>query len=287
MVLTLAAFLALLDNEVMIQGVYKSEQEVFDALKSAILSGAPSDDFVSYLKDFQQDKLTTGIEYKPPSFHKLSLEVRVLILNKFRKDYGLRQIIKQSDEPYNRPIPYFFTTLATMFYVLHEIEITNNIERTFVKVDKIEPPREVSYAEIIMSNRLLEQFTTSPTDPIYNARVIMQGRSVAIEYRSATYVIADLQEDGAYYKFVKYLLSPDNYEIDLDIEHIRTNVKSTETLSELIRHCGFTKELKEAFFPRLEKTRIRFSATAAFSASQFDALKKQAQKNREKTASKS
>src|SRR5665213_3650652 len=115
----------MLDNIGMTQGDYWPEQKVFDALETSVSSGTPSEEFLTYLKDFQQDKLTTGTPNRPPSFYMQSVGV-MTIMSRQLQNQGRHQVIKQIDVPTISPTPNFLSVIAAMCYVTHEIELTDN-----------------------------------------------------------------------------------------------------------------------------------------------------------------
>jgi hypothetical protein len=250
----------------MTQGSYKSEQEVFDALKAAVSSGVPSDEFVSYLKDFQLNKLTTGTIYRPPSFHKQLLEVHALISRQLRSDSGYRQVIKQINAPNDGPVPCFFTTLATMFYVLHEIEVTNNIGYDPMVVETgIRAVAKVSYAEIVVGDELVRKLSTPPTTRLERRPTatitLAEDRFILAIFDDGREgrISRKLSIDARPHKFIKYLLKNSRTSFGKGDIEIATGSRD---ITELINQCGFDKNIKPIFFPNTNELTVYFDPSA-------------------------
>lgn len=139
------------------------------------------------------------------------------------------------------------------------------------------PPQAT--AAVLPADIVTERTTSSP-DTV-EARVFMENVFVCVAVTGdKTYKIAKLGRNQSYYRFMRYLLEPENTDIDITIDEIKNiqSLRAASNLGELARRSGFNNTLKGAFFPTSSATRIRFRAVAQLSQDQIDAVKKQAAK---------
>lgn len=113
-------------------------------------------------------------------------------------------------------------------------------------------------------------------------RVIKDRRLIIIAIAGdQNYTVARLEDGGSYDRFMDYVLDAENADIDISIEDVNAlkgTLQSAKDLTELIRHSGFSKQLKLAFFPTSKGGKIRFTAVAMLSGQQIETVKKQAEK---------
>jgi hypothetical protein len=260
---------------------YWAEQEVFEAGRRS-LSGkkrAPSKKLLTYLTEFQHDKLTTGTTSRPPSF----TVQRERLVGEMQQKYleqGYRQLI--IGQAVN--VPNLLEVLLIMHHITHEIELTDNFGYAPREVATgVYTARNIPHAEFtIIGNELKKEIeqASKPQKAASTARVFMQGRAVCVEYQGRLYTIARLRESSTQYQFMQYLLTPDNHDIDITIQDINSipGCASVKNLTEPVRYCGFDKELKSAFFPVIRKERLRFTPAANLTTEQYISLQKQGNK---------
>jgi len=255
---------------------------------SGVNSQKATDDLIEYLKKWELGDLTTGEATKPADF----LHQQDIFFSALAGAYGKNKkpIIKWSDL-YGEVFSYRDHTLPPFW----ELLFWNQLVDSRLAITKMDYGKAKSkenhklykqpFAELIIKDQALLQRVTQALDPEkpvdYNARVLMEGRLVCVEIRGdKTYTIAKLDDGGSLYLFMQYLLSSDNFNMDLKIEDIRgiKGCASLKTLTEPVRYCGFNKVLKSAFFPVMKKDRIHFKNTALLDTMQINALKKQAVK---------
>ncbi len=156
------------------------------------------------------------------------------------------------------------------------------LEFKLSKIDKSRLREElVTYDNSFQPSRLVKHSQTEPS--VRAARVVMDGserryvRIVVTGY--GEFSIAKLQVGRAPFDFMHYLYRPENSETVITIKDIHKEISSCRTrkdMTELVGDCGFDKALKKAFFPVVEKGKVRFRPTAELDAKQFEALKKRA-----------
>jgi hypothetical protein len=274
---------------------YKTEQEVFDELKLALSSGKPSKKLLTYLDDFAHDRLTTGTIKRPRGFDWQVLGVRTAIYQKLRSGNGRHLVIQHSDTPANTDVSNFLSVIGVMCYVLHEIELTNNIGYGSQHIESGIKAHKVAYVEIIVGDELAQKLTTPPPErathstittlestPIKReGRVTKDGRLICIAITDdKTYPIKRLEKGGTYDKFMDYILNEENESIDVVIDEIQAieGLRSVKNLSLLARYSGFVKPFKRAFFTGSGKEKIHFQRTALLDNEQIEAVKMLAKK---------
>ncbi len=257
----------------------------------------------TYLTDYEQDELSTGTNTRPEDF-----AIQHIKLWQAAQGKGSRPIISQADVatstfwelilthhlltggikilnmgyddmPARKVTPGIWTVARNGTVPFAEFRVGPQLAR--VHVPKTEFAAPMASTDIVAKS--YEETSTR------EARVFMQGRTVCVEYDSEVYSIAVLREGGTFYRFMQFLLAPDNYDIDITIDEVRKikGFSRLENLTEPIRHCGFDKELKRAFFPLRKKGRVHFTPTAPMSAERLRSLKKQAEKIASKSKVKS
>ncbi len=200
--------------------------------------------------------------YKPP-FWELVLSYELLD-NKVK--------VKYMD--YDRRIDGLYDDNAQPFVDLSIVDKAQVklIKQRLAKIDKSKKPTTPSSIVELRPNG--EPSTRE-------AIVFMRGRLVYIAINGdKTYQIAKLEEGGSYNTFMNYLLAPENANIDITIDEIKSikGLKAAHDLTELVRHSGFNKILKEAFFVTSKHGKIRFAPTAQLTDKQVGAVKSQATK---------
>lgn len=268
---------------------YWLEREVYDAGRRALAKKqSPSNKFITYLTKFQHDQLTTGTITRLPSFASQHDKLVEIMRKKF-PDQGFRQIISGFDTA----LPRFWELFLAMHYVTREIEITNNVGFDRVELAAgISTAREVPHVEFTIVGSQLRQavsFNATPPEPAKPRKSTIQApvlpRTVSIVMKGFTicaeaddgklYMIKTLRADSTPYRFIDYVLSHRDEKITGTV--IRTAIKAdgVHNMSELVRQCGFTKNLlplKPVFFPGTSKTAVRFRRTAELDSEQMDIL---------------
>lgn len=263
---------------------YWPDKDVLLAGQQALASKAPSDKLLAYLKEYQQDLLTTGTPQGLPNF----ATQRNILIALMRQKYVGGQGYHQTVGGRTMGLPKFWELVLSMDFVSHEIELINNIGydegELFSGIRSTVPS---PYAEFVIIGEELKLAVSSEDDhrpfTTQEGRVFMQGRVVCITISGdKTYEIKELEENGPYHKFMNYLLAPENTDIDLSLEDIRgiKGLKATRDLSDIARYCGFNKKLKKAFIPVSKSDRLRFISRAQLDNEQVEAIKNQAAKLR-------
>jgi hypothetical protein len=276
---------------------YWTEGEVLSAGQCALLERSPSKELLAYLAEYQGDLLTTGTAEGLPSF----AAQRDKLINALRIKYAAVQGYHQTISALNVDLPKFWELVLSMDFVSHEIKLANNIGYDDREIAPgVRRAWAVPYAEFTIFGGSLKRAVAPKADPapptpptnIVSARsesepatreasVFMRGRLVCIAITGDNaYPIARLEENGTHHKFMNYLTAADNSDIDITINDISSikGLQSTRDLTELARHCGFSKQLKEAFFKTSKHGKVRFRPTAYLNDKQVEAVKIQAAK---------
>lgn len=106
----------------------------------------------------------------------------------------------------------------------------------------------------------------------YQAKIIIQSRIIYAKVDSGETIRISRKQraDGKPSKFIEYMLSHPRTHISK--HDIKYNVGSSD-ITELVRGCGFTKELKEIFFPGTTEQSACFFSDPTIDSKQMQALK--------------
>lgn len=105
---------------------YWLEQDVYEAGRRSLSAKkhTPSKKLLKYLTDFQQDELSTGT---PESFESFAVQ-REKLVDVMRKNFPAHQYRQTiGGRVIEVHFPKFWELMFTLYYITHEIEITNNI----------------------------------------------------------------------------------------------------------------------------------------------------------------
>lgn len=275
---------------------YRSIEDVFAAGQRAIAEKATDKKLAEYLDAFTQGRLTTGKPEGVPSYE-VQRDRMVAVMRKHYADgYGYHQTVRNADID----VPKFFELVLSLAFVAHDIELVSIGYDDCEIFPGLRRPK-VPYAEFVITSDTLKQEVaapdkiatpTAPPDIVparpdnaaakQEGRVIKDGRLILITITGdKTYIVARLEKDGSYDRFMDYVLDAENADIDISIEDINAlkgTLLSVKDLTELIRHSGFNKQLKLAFFPTSNWDKIRFTPVAMLNDRQVKAVKKQAEK---------
>jgi hypothetical protein len=256
---------------------YKTEQEVFDELKLALSSGKPSKKLLTYLDDFAHDRLTTGRIDRPQGFYWQLLGARTAIYQKLNTGNGRRQIIRQGDMPTNIDVHNFFSIIGVLCYVLHEIELTNNIGYQPLQVEDGVKAIKVAYAEIVVSDELADKLDVPPVQPVRPVTA-----TVALVDDRTIYAMLD---DGRKFRLSRRLTigaQPHSF-----IQHMRANpltslgrgdieiATGSRDITDLVHRCGFDEKIKPIFFPNTNEQTVYFRPSVTnLTPEQVEALEK-------------
>lgn len=96
-----------------------------------------------------------------------------------------------------------------------------------------------------------------------NATISMSGSDVVVKLKGQSTVIKKLRNDHAPSNFMRYMLqNPDTF---IDTAQIQDEVSMCSTkkdMTELVRQCGFSKDIKRYFFNGTTKDKVRLVSTA-------------------------
>jgi hypothetical protein len=267
-----------------------------------------TDDLIRYLKKWQCNELLSLPAGKPPD----PARQRELLLNAITRAYA-----NNKDEPritledvYGKPLSYAyeppFWELVLSYQLLDkkvkikymdydrrtdglydddtqplvDLKIVDKELGGFVKVRVAQKPKPIP--PTMSANIIVERPESKPAPTTREATVFMRERLVCITISGdKTYPIAQLEETGPYHMFMNHLTASGNSNIDITIDEVKKikGLQSTKTLTELVRYCGFSRQLKKkAFFPTCKKDRIRFKPVTLLDDKQVEVVINQATK---------
>jgi len=254
---------------------YWPEQEVFLAGQRSLGRKVPSKKLLAYLEKFQRDELTTGTVDRPASFT-VQREKLVDAMRKKFPEHGYRQIIRGNKMDVD--VQNFWELVFAMHYVTRDIEIINNIG--FDKLEfapGISTTRKIPHAELKVVDTLLRQAIAPATKAVETKQrvSIIAGDKGEVYARLADgtkYWVSTLRADNDPYRFLDYLLKHPDTLLTGSVIRAETKVDAKYGMTELVRQCGFTKELlplKPIFFPETTKTKIHFRQTAELNSEEI------------------
>lgn len=263
---------------------YWDEQDVLLAGQLALDQKKPDgqapskDELIAYLTKYQRDELSTGTMDRPENFA-VQRDKLILAMRKKFPEHGYNQIISRIDAD----APKFWELMLSLHFVSHDIELTNNIGYDDREIAPgIRRAWKLPYAEFtIVSESLKEavaaQASTGVDEPTQKVSIV-PGDKGAVYARLAdgtNYWISSLRVDNAPYHFLHYLLKHPDTLLTSTIIRTDTKIDAKYGMTELVRQCGFTKELlplKPIFFPETTKTKVRFRQTVKLNATQIALL---------------
>lgn len=257
-------------------------------------------DLTLYLKEWQQGNLYSLAANKPPDpDHQRQLLLDAIVQARANHQSNPRITL---EDVYGKPDDYKyeppFWELALSYHLVdHKAEIVAigyDQRKSGLYNEDAEPFAEykiVDKAQLNVINRKLARkkkptappsiVQSKPEPEARDAEVFLRGRYVCVNVTGDnTYKIAALEKDGTLHRFMKFLTDDDNADIDVKIDEVKLiqGLASTTDLTELVRYCGFNRSLKKAFFPTMERDRIRFRQSTTLDSTQITALKEQASK---------
>lgn len=270
---------------------------------TTVNSQKATDDLAQYLHQWEQDNLLSFLANKPPdAVHQKSLlrdaAARAYSNNKAEPRITHEDIYgRSSDLVYE---PKFWELVLSWQLLDKQVKITymdygRRVDGLydddaqplidFIIVDK----KLVSEIKQLGQKRLKVATPTPPSDivPVLaegegtkrEGRVIKDGRQIIISISGdQNYTIAQLEKGGSYDRFMNYVLDEENAGFSIgidDIKALKGTLQSAKDISELIRHSGFNKQMKLAFFPRSKNGKIQFTPVATMNDKQVEAVKKQ------------
>lgn len=265
---------------------YWSDKDVLLAGKQALANKTPSKELLAYLKDYQQDLLTTGTPKGLPSFATQRNMLIALMHQRYADGQGYHQTVGGR----TMGLPKFWELVLSMDFVSHEIELVNNIG-----YDEGEPFSGIRstvpspYAEFVIVGEDLKRAVSQGSEPPTTAANIVSESSAPTSKQDfkANIEITDniiyaRLEDDREYRISRELrtdLRP-NIFINHMSRHPRTfisrheikEITGSSNITELVRRCGFTKQLKKIFFPGTTEQNVYFQPTATLTEAQIKLL---------------
>jgi len=259
---------------------YWSEEEVFLAGRRSLGRKVPSKKLLAYLEKFQNDELTTGTVDRPARFV-VQRERLVAAMRKKRPEYGLRQIVRGSKMDVD--VQNFWELVFAMHFITREIEIIANIGFDKLQIAAgLSTTRKIPHAEFKIVGEQLQQEVERPAslgvDDTNQKVSIVTGDKGDVYARLADgtkYWISTLRVDNDPYHFLDYLLKHPDTSLTGTIIRTEIKIDAKYGMTELVRQCGFTKELlplKPIYFPETTKTKVRFRQSAELTSSQIALL---------------
>lgn len=263
------------------------------------------DDLIQYLRLWRHDKLLSLLASKPPD----ARSQQSLLLDAVTQSYASNQDeprITLSDvygDTINLAYESTFWELILSWQLLDkQVEITYMdyarridglydddaqplIDFKVIGIDLADEIKRRALQTGSAAPATLPNITSAQSDAVPTKQescVLKNRREIRIEIvGDGIYTIARLEKDGAYDRFMEYVLDEDNANIKItigDINALKGNLETARDLTELIRRSGFTRRLKKAFFPTSKSNQIRFTPVAILDEQQIEDVKKQARK---------
>lgn len=240
-------------------------------------------DLIKYLIAFKSDKLTTGRITKPEPFINHLLKLLDAAKN-LKHRYSSTPIISLTDlwpeaENTDHEMMRFWDLLLAEHFKSNDLDIINiGFEGTF-EANGITFPlpfAEVNVNSFTTFGNYLNLPKLSKAIPKSKRKAQFQfdGNSLILELEGFRQIpIKTFRADSPQYEFFNYLIVHPNTNIGRG--DITTNIPSCREvidLTELVRQCGFDKDLKRIFFLELSKAKVNLKQNSILSEDQYDLL---------------
>ena len=257
---------------------YWLEQDVYEAGRRSLSAKkhTPSKKLLKYLTNFQQDELSTGT---PESFESFAVQ-REKLVDVMRKNFPAHQYRQTiSGGGIDVHIPKFWELIFTLYYITHEIEITNNIGFDKREVESgIHTARKIPHAEFKIVGDALRQAVAPRIEQSHSKHLIAipdakktYVTEEAIKYQ-LTYnpsarelwlndvLLANPQYGSENHKFLQYFVTEKNtgeQEVK-DLLAFMNKPKLIKRPTQILTDVRITGDVKKVFFPNASKQSIEF-----------------------------
>jgi hypothetical protein len=257
---------------------YKGRDEIIRPVKE-ILATKPVDGFIQIKPDFvKKEAIAQQLEFYLDAYIKGKIipksghiplpyskqkELLLSLLQDKAPDYGNEPVVAAVEFLSLYKDSYKLLFIDTLLSFVYEKFLTiRNLECEYAQVTKVKGQEPVLYpvplASLILNDE--QQEPSHPTENSVTGEIKLIDNVVTLWLSNlGTVPIKSLRTDGPQFNFMNYVIAHPKTNISRgDVQAQVGGCEDKKDLTEIVRRCGFTPELKKLFFPTCNQLKVTF-----------------------------